>query len=126
LAGAQNGDTIIPAITEDTMRAHAKLNPRLAVGLATLAILGPGAVAMAQDSDLSGFRAACAQDYRRYCTGDDPGVAVETACLSQYYINLSLSCRDELDKQNTPSTGTSAPTAVAGGGQFNFPGQISP
>jgi hypothetical protein len=111
------------------MRAHAKLNPRLAVGLATLAILGPGAVAMAQDSDLSGFRAACAQDYRRYCTGDDPGVAVETACLSQYYINLSLSCRDELDKQNapsTPSTGTSAPTTAAGGGQFNFPGQISP
>lgn len=82
------------------MRTRGKLN--MVAGLATLTLLRMSPTALAQESDLQGFRAACEQDYRRYCVGDDPGAALEAACLSQYYINLSLSCRAALDRQQNP------------------------
>ena len=80
------------------MRTHGKLMPGMTAA-GTLALLTAGPLAMAQDSDVQGFRVACDQDYKRYCTGDSPGPALEAACLNQYYINLSLNCRAALDRQ---------------------------
>jgi hypothetical protein len=80
------------------MRTHGKLMLGM-VATGTLAMLTASPLAMAQDSDVQRFRLACDQDYKRYCTGDSPGPALEEACLSQYYINLSLNCRAALDRQ---------------------------
>lgn len=68
-----------------------------------LAILRATPAVLAQESDLRGFRMACAQDYRSYCTGDNPGVALQAACLRQYYVNLSLNCRIALDRLQNPT-----------------------
>lgn len=87
------------------MRTHGNLKPRAAAGLVALAILTASQISIAQESDLRAFRLACSQDYKYYCTGDSPGVALEAACLRQYYINLSLQCRQQLDQQNAMATG---------------------
>lgn len=79
------------------MRTHGKLKLGLVAGLAAFAVLRPSPVVFAQELGLHAFRVACAQDYRQYCTGDNPGVALEAACLRQYYVNLSLNCRTALD-----------------------------
>jgi len=84
------------------MRSHGKLKLRLA-GLAAFAVVQASSVALAQEADLHQFRAACAQDYRLYCAGDNPGAALEAACLKQYYVNLSLNCRTALDDLQNPT-----------------------
>jgi len=85
------------------MRTHGKLKLGVAAGLATFVAVGASRAVLGQEADLHGFRAACAPDYRQYCAGDNPGVTLEAACLSQYYINLSLSCRMALDRLQNPS-----------------------
>jgi len=84
------------------MRTHGKLKLGLA-GLAAFVAVQASSVVLAQEADLHEFRAACAQDYRVYCTGDNPGVALEAACLGQYYVNLSLNCRTALDGLQNPT-----------------------
>jgi len=84
------------------MRAHGKLKLGLA-GLAAFAVVRASSVVLAQEADLHEFRAACTQDYKLYCTGDNPGVALEAACLRQYYVNLSLNCRTALDDLQNPT-----------------------
>ena len=84
------------------MRTHGKLKLGL-TGLAAFVAMQASSVVLAQEAGLREFRAACAQDYRLYCTGDNPGVALEAACLRQYYVNLSLNCRTALDDLQNPT-----------------------
>lgn len=84
------------------MQARGKLKLGFA-GLAAFAAVRASPLALAQEADLHEFRVACAQDYKRYCTGDDPGVTLEASCLRQYYINLSLNCRIALDSLQNPT-----------------------
>jgi hypothetical protein len=68
--------------------------------------------ATAQTDDAAGLAMAlksqCKADYARRCTGNDPPAAIAAACLSQYYINLSIPCRAALDAYKGAAT-TTAP-----------------
>ena len=69
------------------------LLPVLAIALALAAT-----AAAAQDATgAPPVQQACAADYARFCTGDSPSLPIETACLEQYHLNLSSSCRTALD-----------------------------
>jgi hypothetical protein len=86
------------------MSTQGKLKSRVAAGIAVAVVLGAWRPVLAQEPGGQGL-AACKEDYQRYCSGDNPGVAVETGCLSQYYINLSMSCRAALDQQQNAAAG---------------------
>jgi hypothetical protein len=72
---------------------------------AVLLMCGTGA-AVAQDTETSSaasLRQACRADYHSYCTGDDPSLPIETACLRQHFLSLSSQCQSALgalDQQN--------------------------
>lgn len=87
------------------MSSQGKLKRRVATGIAVAVVLGAGRPVLAQESGEQRLQAACKDDYQTYCSGDDAGVAVETACLRQYYINLSMRCRAALDQQQNAAAG---------------------
>lgn len=50
------------------------------------------------------LKRVCKADYAAHCIGNDPAAPIAAACLSQYYVNLSTSCRAALDAYNHPAT----------------------
>jgi hypothetical protein len=85
------------------MSTQGKLKRRVATGIAVAVVLGAAQPVLAQESGGQGLEAACKEDYQSFCSGDNPGVAMEAACLRQYYINLSMPCRAALDQQQNPA-----------------------
>jgi hypothetical protein len=45
------------------------------------------------------IRQSCGADYREYCSGGeyDP-IAIQEGCLRQHYLDLSIGCRETLDR----------------------------
>ncbi len=76
--------------------------------LASVLIVMPVAGGLAQDEaatpNNATMRRACRLDYETHCSGSTVD-AVRTACLRQYWVNLSQQCRAALK----PRTGTNAP-----------------
>ncbi|MBV8092436.1 MAG: hypothetical protein JO110_04230 [Acetobacteraceae bacterium] len=48
---------------------------------------------------------ACSNDYQKRCSGTNPALAFQIACLRQYYVSLSPWCRAALQSLNSPSSG---------------------
>lgn len=49
------------------------------------------------------IREACNADYQSYCTGEDPSLPIETACLRQHFLSISRACQSALgalDQEN--------------------------
>jgi hypothetical protein len=82
------------------------------IALAFATLSGPSS-AYAQDQSLrqvdpaaaQALREACRIDYRAHCTGEKPALAIETACLAQYYVNLSKGCQSALDNLRSDTGG---------------------
>jgi hypothetical protein len=72
------------------------------------AVLTGTAAAFAQDAEDqaqadAAMRRVCRADYAAHCTGSEPPALLERACLSQYAVNLSASCRAALHKAQSAS-----------------------
>lgn len=73
--------------------------PRIS-GCCAIMLLGFGSTAaMARDADAASaaaVRQSCTADYHSYCTGDEPSLPIETACLRQHFLSLSTECQSAL------------------------------
>ena len=62
----------------------------------------------ADSATATAIRKTCDKDYQAHCQGKYPALALEVACLSQYYVNLSPGCRAALQSLKSAG-GQSAP-----------------
>ena len=86
----------------------------MAMGLAAalaLVVLAWAAGAWAADGGTdpavaAQFRRQCREDYKRFCTGaaTDPA-GLQKACLRQYFLNLSASCKTAIHALEAPPEG---------------------
>jgi hypothetical protein len=84
---------------------------RIVYWLLTIAALLGGPAAFAQ-TDVAKFRAACSQDFQRFCTGMQPGGGRIIQCLLARRGELSVSCRSIL------VAGPQATNRAANAGRF--------
>jgi hypothetical protein len=97
---------------------------RIAWSLLIMAALLGVPVAFAQTGSPEGegvakFRAACGQDYRRLCTGVQPGGGRILQCFQAHRDEVSTSCKllfiemgQRAAQENTPSTRPDMPQAA--------------
>lgn len=104
----------------------------LATGFLVAAVLG-GASAAAQEigkADLRALVLACRADYRRFCTGMEPGNGAILTCLRQHADGVSQGCKEVVEGQrwqmpdeqpgssNPPSTQAAASEKLPPGTQI--------
>ena len=72
--------------------------PRINDCVIVLTVLA-SSTAMARDAgavSAPAIRQACTADYQSYCTGEEPSLPIETACLRQHFLSLSAECQSAL------------------------------
>ena len=73
--------------------------PRIGGWCAIGLLVFGGTTAIAQDAgaaSAAAVRHACSADYQSYCTGEEPSLPIETACLRQHFLSLSTECQSAL------------------------------
>jgi hypothetical protein len=80
---------------------------RLFIGVPLLLVTAGLVPAVAQTADPAlAVRNSCQKESLKYCGGKGDGGAMESACLRQYYTNLSPACRNALRAQAAQKGGS--------------------
>jgi hypothetical protein len=73
--------------------------PRIGAWCAIVLQVFGSTTAIAQNAasqSAGGVRQACSTDYQTHCTGEEPSLPIETACLRQHFLSLSTQCQSAL------------------------------
>ena len=85
---------------------RAALLPRAGLGALLLAgLAGPVWAQHVSQAEGNRVQSACSAELTRYCPGARVTVQPMAICLRQYYLDLSLTCRNALKPQGTAGSG---------------------